>query len=392
MRKKLLWFVCLLLGAGGMAHAQRISPDFLREKSQEARVLLEQIPVKYYGSGKGKNFKPRTREIVLAAYSLERDTVETIKIETPIVQKKNSFAFTVKTPGYRVARLSGRGVTRLIFDVADASGEQMIVLDSRFMHFENKISPRDLFYAPYADSFIQESFILEGYEYLFRTVREAQNELCAANVLSRAYPGKRVCEVIPDLWFATLGLIEQTDDGEFFGRACVGHVGCDEVAVWKALVHIARNHEQAFSYSVSVDGARGFMQFMNTRRIPTYRSMRARYPEALLHEDFEKGTADMKNSIKAAACLLDFNLSLLPEAARAQFLANPKIGGAYGAAAHNGGAGSAQRLYGAVAKQPSFSWTKFKAPRRTVLRETEGFIKKYLRTWDILLDMHAWWQ
>ena len=390
MKSVIVLSLYLLFGTGKESSAQRLSPDFLREKFKEARILLEQHPARYYGSGKGKNFRPHTREIVLAVYSPVRDTVLAVRLEAPVSQKKNSFVFSVKTPGYRVERLSGRGVTRLVFDVADAAGEKMIVLDLRYLHFENRISPRDLFYAPYSDSFIQEDFILGGYDHLFRIIREAQDELCAADVQSRAYSGKRLCEVIPDMWFATLGLIEQTDNSEFFGRECVGHVGCDEVAIWKALVHIARNREQAFYYSVSEDGARGFMQFMNTRRIPTYRFVHTQYPEAFLEKDFEKGTADMKNSIKAAACLLDFNLSQLPPAVRAQFLENPKIGGAYGAAAHNGGAGSARRLYGAVAKQSSFNWSNFKAPRRTVLRETEGFIKKYIRTWDILQDIELW--
>ena len=328
-----------------------------------------------------------SRDIALAAYSQKRDAVEIIRLEVTVPQsvRDSRVILRVTTPGYFVERVSGKAVVRLVFRATDSHDEKLIILDARHLHLEQQKYPRDLFYAPFDEVFIDPTFMNEGQRELLRIISEARRELCKTIARSRAYPEMPLCEVIPDQAIASLALSEQMDDGEFFGTGCKEPT-CTMYTMAKALSHIARNHEYAFGYSISADGARGILQFMNSRRIPTYSVVRKKYPEVGLTADYEQGTANIKNSIKAAICLFDMNLAELPEDAREAFKKDPVKWSVLGAAAHNAGAGKAIRLYGELRKHKTFSEVDW--PRDTyfenaflragvVPKETIGFLKKY---------------
>ena len=385
------FFVFLLTVVASSMHSQsRIADtDFVRAKSKEARELLRQETIGYRTGGVGKKFRIVNRDIMLAAYSPVRDTIDLVHLVVDVPQPKNDFVFRVATSGYIVERLAGRGITRLMFRVVAGDGEELLVLGSRHLHLEHQTIPRDLFYAPFSDDFLdaprEDGFVNEGYKKFFSIIREAKSELCATGAKSKAYPDRLLCIVAPDQWLATLGSIEQTDDAQFFSDSC-GVPQCDRREIEKVMVHIARNGESAFGYSISADGARGLMQFMDSARIPTYRSMRKQYKDAGLTADFEHGSAEMKNSIKSAICLLDYHLTQLPSAVRELFLKDPKRGGAFVAAAHNAGFGHAKKMFTASLKN-KIDWNTFTLPPRTIPKETIGFIRKYLRTWEILHDV-----
>ena len=343
----------------GLIFFQNIDPAVLEQKSLEAREIINKESVGFKRATKSPNSRIVSRDILLAVYSLADDVIKFVRLEVAVSRsiRDTSFNFKILTPGVWVERLNGKGVTRLEFDV----GINSIVLDSRHLHLENqRKSPRDLFYFPYSDTFQDEYFTKIGFERYKNITRESQNELCATGAKSRAYKDKLLCEVFPDQWLMTLGAIEQMDDGEFFDDS--------EYAVKKFLAHVARNGENAFYYSVSVDGARGLMQFMNSRRFPTYNQMRKACPQIGLISDFELATANMKNSIKAAICLADLNLAGMPESAKNKFLRDAFAGGEVVAAAHNGGLGRA---------------LNFLRGRR-IPKETQNFVKKYKETWNIL--------
>lgn len=331
--------------------AQSINPELLEKKSIEAREILKHENVSFRRTGKGDNSKIISRDILLATYSQILDVIEIIRLEVVIPKslRDSRFNFKVVTPGFYVERVAGRGITRLEFNVGN-----LIVLDSCHLHLERqRTSPRNLCYFPYSDIFQHEYFTKNGFEKYSNIVRESQEELCKNGARSRAYPEKLICEVFPDKVFLTLGAIEQMDDREFFNNS--------EYSVKKFLAHIARNGEKAFSYSISADGARGLMQFMNSRRIASYDLVRRNYSEIEFISDYEMGTADMKNSIKAAICLADMNLAQLPRSEEEKNFEAIIV-------AHNAGLGRAKSFLRG----------------RSIPKETKNFLKKYLETRKIL--------
>ena len=348
-----------------MILAQNIDPLVLEQKSLEAREILKKESVSFKRAEKKENSRIVSRDILLALYSLVDNSIKVVRLEVmvPSSLKDTSFKFKVLTSGFNVERVAGKGITRLGFAVNDS-----IVLDSRHLHLENqRKSPRDLFYFPYSDIFQDEYFVKSELAFYKNIVRESQDELCLNGAKSKAYPQKLLCEVFPDQWLMTLGAIEQMDEGEFFANP--------KYSVNKFLAHF-RNKENAFFYSVSQDGARGLTQFMNSKRYPTYNQTRKNCPGVGLIADFELATANMKNSIKAAICFADWNLSRLPESVKVMFLQNPFVGGEAVAAAHNGGLGRA---------------LNFLRGKR-IPKETRNFIKKYNETWKILEEFKKYFE
>lgn len=337
---------------------QNIDPEILEKKSLEARELLSKESLGFQRAGKSRNSKIISRDILFAAYSRIEDKIFLVRLEIVVPKDPRDNSFNIKsiTSGFNAQRLAGRGITRFEFKVLKMGGrgtEELLVLDSRQLHLEfQRTSPRDLFYFPYSDIFQHEYFTTKGFDRYSNIIRESQEELCKIGAKSRAYPEKLLCEVFPDQVFLTLGAIEQMDDGEFFADP--------EYSVKKFLAHMARNGKDAFSYSVSMDGARGLMQFMNSKRIRTYDLVWRKYLEVGLLYNFEKGSADMKNSIKAAICLADINLAQLSKGAEKNFEAI--------IVAHNAGVGRAKRFL----------------KGRSIPKETQNFLKKYHGTLKIL--------
>ncbi len=361
--------------------SQNIDSATLEKKSIEAREILKKENVSFRRAGKAKNSRIVSRDILLAVYSQKTEMIDIIRLEVSVPKSLRDSNFNFKVVGftYGVQRIAGKGITRLEFDVfKNETLEDVIVLDSRHLHLEkNRSSPRDLFYFPYSDIFQNNYFTKNGKETYFDIISEAVEELCDTETKSLAFSDKLLCKTIPISFLTVLGAIEQTDDGEFFSNSAY--------ALKKFSTHIARNNEKAFSYSVSVDGARGLMQFMNSSKIGTYNLVRKKYPKAKLIADFEKGTADMKNSIKAALCLADMNLAGMPDGFFWLMIKNPKIGGAILSSAHNGGLARARKLY-SEHKKKKINWDKFSLSKNVLPKETENFVKKYLKTYEYFLQ------
>lgn len=388
MKRFILFLLLSCLPQAAFAATADLTAEFLAKKSQEARQILE---AKKVGSETRKG-KMVSREILLAAYSPSRDKIELVRLKVEVSASKKKFVFSVATPGYKVERLRGQGITHLAFGINDRGGEEMILLDS--LHFM-KDEKRGEFYFPYTDIFLRRESVSSGLEYFLSRVREAQARLCELGVRSRSFPDKKLCEIFPDELLAALALIEQSDDDEFNGKCPrseeVGlasriYGNCAEYSVYKVLTHIVRNEEKSFSYIASRAGARGIMQFMGSKKVPTYQTVLANYPEARLIKDFPKGATDMKNSIVAAICLLDFYMANLPEGARGEYAKNQRLGGIFPVAAYNGGPKRSARLYEALSGR-ELTIKNLKIPKRTLKKETAGYIFKYLNVWSVLDDL-----
>ncbi len=381
-----MFLLSLIFAIPAYAIERPLSPEVLIEKSLIARSMLEKEKVHTFSKKlKNKNVV-FAKEIILAVYSPSRDSITLIKLKTPIAQPRNpkEFIFSVLTPGYSVEWLQGRGPVRLAFKIIGADGEDMILLDARHLYFEKDPTygaGEETSYFPVTNDFLGKEFVYHGLDFLLSKVEDAKDELCDLNVSSRSFPGEKLCKVFPNALLMSLAFIEQIDDGEFNGGCPVDN--CSRYSASKVLAHLARNGENAFDYSVSSTGARGLMQFMNSKRIPTYNFIKNKYPDAKIIPDFMKGTRDIKNSIKAAICLLDYDLSILPEGAKQEFLVNSKIGGIFPVAAYNGGPLRAINLFKVIGNK-EIDLNNLKIPKKTLKNETRGYIQKYVTIWDVI--------
>ncbi|MDA1334946.1 MAG: hypothetical protein O2794_02950 [bacterium] len=339
------------------------------EIKRQALILLQKETVKAYGKRRvcGSH---HGREIALVAISPTTQEFEVVKIGICFRYPER---LDVLTLGYSVEWTEGRGITRFSFKIVnDATGERLILIAGKHWMHE---SQSEEIYFPYSDDILTDKIVERGANFFLRAIREAQLELCALQVKSQAYPEKRLCQVFPDELIFNIALIEQIDDEEFFGvcpDAQDVHPenqifnSCAEYSIYKALVHYAQNRERAFSFVSSRAGARGAMQFM--RR--SYHMTRFLYPDANLDADYARGMRDLNNGIKAAVCLLDYYLSLMPQGAIALFSKDPRTAGIYPIVAYNGGPSKAKCLY----------------RRNCSIRNKEslGYQAKYKAAWDII--------
>ncbi len=181
-----------------------------------------------------------------------------------------------------------------------------------------------------------------GEAFLVSTASEALKELSQERVPSVAFPGKLIGEIVPVRVLATLAVIEQTDDHAYRADqdAAINHV----------LNHYGLKREEAYRYSVSSANAIGPMQFTNRRGNGTYAIVVRSCRGANIDPDFERGATDLKNAMKAAACLFDIELSQMERSIRDVYLANMDVLGIFPVAAYNGGPRNVKKLSRVIQK------------------------------------------
>ena len=362
------------------AGEQAITPELLKQKSIEAREFLKLVPVKEFActirEGRRRH-KLKGREIALGL--LDPVSRENRYAKIGICFSSPQKTLTVLDGNLPIRWLRGRGITHFAFESSDDNAPPIVVDSKQWM----RETQRGEYYFPYTDDFLFIEFVLDGARFLLSQVRQAQEELCALNIRSRTFPLKKLCGVFPDNLVLNVALIEQIDEDEF-GNACPHEEmlpphnrifqNCAEYSVFKVLVHYARNTYDAFRYVGSRAGALCPFQFTPK----TYRDIALnKYPEATLIRDFETGARDLKNSIKAAMCLLDYELSRMPPRVHQIFLLDYRAGGLYPVVAYNGGKNRAQCLF----RQKRTGQCK---ANRSAWRETTGYIAKYQGIWYII--------
>ncbi len=154
---------------------------------------------------------------------------------------------------------------------------------------------------------------------------EAYAHLHDRGVLSRAFPGRRVVDVIPKDILRVLLLNEHIDPGEFKSA------GVTKPLVERVLTVIATNRDKAYAYSISPAGARGLVQMMPS----TYSLLLSRYTSAGLKSSFAAAVADPINAVMSQVLLCDSDW----ESIRARTDLPVERVGPYLAAAYNGGVG-----------------------------------------------------
>jgi len=318
----------------------------------EAQALLADVQLQYVFTGKGKREILRGRPVAFALWSESKMawTVAQVEIPRPPVRWRpggRPLAFTVLTPGIQAKHVKGTGAERLMFAFT-RDGEPLKVYGRKFPVFDSKLLKRKrwrevaatakpIVYLPFTEDTLDPLFVAGGRDFLLSTARQAADELRAAYVPSRAYPGKLLADIVPPEVITTLAIIEQTDDGDFRRK---GAEAFNEV-----LSQYGLKKGEAYRYSVSSAAAIGPMQFTNRRGNGTYSMVVRRCTGARIDPNFERGATNLLNAMKAAICLFDIELAQMRADIRAAYSDNMKVLGIFPVAAYNGGPRNVNKLY-----------------------------------------------
>jgi hypothetical protein len=326
--------------------------DVINDHVNEARTLLRDVELEYVFTGKGKKEVLRGRPVVFALWSEAKQawTIAHLEIPRPPIKWKpggKPLPFLMLTPGIQAQHIKGTGAERLMFAFSK-NGEPLQVYGRKFPVFDNDLltkkqwraavaTARPIVYLPFTEDTLDPQFVSGGKEYLLSTARKAIDELRRANAPSVAFPGESLADVVPAEVITTLAVIEQTDDGDFIRKK--------QDAVDEVLNHYGLKREEAFRYSVSRAAALGPMQFTNRRGNGTYAMVVRRCPEAKIDPYFERGATDLLNSMKAAICLFDLDLSQMRADIVRAYRDNKQVLGIFPVASYNGGAKNVSKLY-----------------------------------------------
>jgi hypothetical protein len=333
----------------------RARHEVIHDLVAEAQVLLRDVKLQYAFTGKGKREVLRGRPVAFALWSETKEewTIAHVEIPRPPVKWKpggRPMPFTVRTPGIQARHVKGTGAERLMFAFTK-DGEPLKVFGRKFPVFDSNLlkkkrwravaeTARPIVYLPFTEDTLDPTFVDGGKEYLLATARKAIEDLRAAQVPSKAYPGQLLADVVPPEVITTLAVIEQTDDRDYRENKAS--------AFNEVLSHYGLKKGEAYRYSVSRASAIGPMQFTNRRRNGTYSMVVRRCPGARIDPDFERGATDLLNAMKAAICLFDIELNQMRPEIRDAYHGNMKVLGIFPVAAYNGGPRNVTKLYKVV--------------------------------------------
>jgi hypothetical protein len=327
----------------------------IRDLVAEGQAQLRDVNLQYAFISKGGREVLRGRPVAFALWSdAKKDwTIAQLEIPSPPVKSKSGrgpLPFTVRTPGIEARHVNGTGAERLMFAFS-RGGEELKVYGRKFPVFDNTLIKKKrwreaaaravpIVYLPYTRDTFDPGFVTGGKDFLLTTARRALDELRSANVPSAAFPGELLADVVPAEVITTLAVIEQTDDEDFLEK---GREAFDEV-----LSQYGLKREEAYRYSVSSAKALGPMQFTNRHGNGTYSLVVRRCHGAQIDPNFERGATRLQNALKAAACLLDIELSQMNSEIRSAYRTNPEVLGIFAVAAYNGGPRNVAKLYRAL--------------------------------------------
>jgi len=261
------------------------------------------------------------REMALAILDVDGS----IKIARAI---KRDPGFEVLTPGFILSMRRENGINSDIACV-DPAGGKIVAVKYPVSNEGNRFGPGELvieaIYTPYSGEIKTEAVIKRGIDVQNGFIDKAYKHLRDRGVLSRAFPGRRVVDVIPQDILRVLLLNEHIDPGEFKGAAVT------KPLVERVLTVIGTNRDKAYAYSISPAGARGLVQMIPS----TYSLLLGRYTSAGLKSNFAAAVSDPINAVMAQVLLCDSDW----EAIRARSDLPAERVGPYLAAAYNGGVG-----------------------------------------------------
>ena len=336
MIKVAFCFLALLIGSGfGFDSRSDEHSNNLLKKIEEGRDHLKKETVQMIMGTVGTRrvrisrrvFKevPVTgivgREMALAILDADGE----IRIARAI---KRDPGFEVLTPGFILSMRRENGINSDIACV-DPPGGKVVAVKYPVSNEGNRFGPGELVieavYTPYSAEIKTEAVIKRGLDVQNGFIEKAYSHLRDRGVLSRAFPGRRVVDVIPRDILRVLLLNEHIDPGEFKGA------GLTKPLVERVLTVIATNRDKAYTYSISPAGARGLVQMIPS----TYSLLLSRYTSAGLKSNFASAVGDPINAVMAQVLLCDSDW----ESIRTRSDLPAERVGPYLAAAYNGGVG-----------------------------------------------------
>jgi hypothetical protein len=241
---------------------------------------------------------------------------------------KRDPGFEVLTPGFILSMRRENGFNSDIACV-DPPGGKVVAVKYPISNEGYRFGPGDLVieavYTPYSGEIKTEEVIKRGIEVQDGFIDKAYSHLRSRGVLSRAFPGRRVVDVIPKDILRVLLLNEHIDPGEFKSA------GVTKPLVERVLTVIATNRDKAYAYSISPAGARGLVQMIPS----TYSLLLDRYTSAGLKSNFAAAVSDPINAVMAQVLLCDSDWQAIRTVSD---LPAERVG-PYLAAAYNGGVG-----------------------------------------------------
>lgn len=261
------------------------------------------------------------REMALAIMDSEGD----IRIARGIKRDKG---LEVLTPGFALNVRRDNGINS---DIAclQPEGGKVLAVKYPISNEGNRFGPGEAvieaIYTPYSAEIKTDEVIERGIEIQTELIKRAYARLSERAVFSRAFPGRKIVDVVPQDVLTVLLMNEHIDPGYFKSA------GLAKPLVEQVLTIVATNREKAYAYSISSAGARGLVQMIPS----TYRLIAARYPSARLEPNFLVGMSDPINAIIAQVLLCDSDW----ESIKTQSDIGADRIGPYLAAAYNGGVG-----------------------------------------------------
>ena len=261
------------------------------------------------------------REMALAILDAEGN----IRVARAI---KRNPGFEVLSPDFILSMRRENGINSDIACLSPAGG-RVVAVKYPITNDRNRFGPGEsvieAVYTPYSAEIKTEDVIKRGIDVKNNFIEKAFARLRDRGVLSRAYSGKRVVDVIPKDVLRVLLINEHIDPGEFKSPEMA------KPLAEQVLTVIGTNHEKAYAYSISPAGAHGLVQMIPS----TYSLLLNKYTSAGLRSNFAEAMGDPTNAVMAQILLCDSDW----EAIRARANVAPDKIGPYLAAAYNGGVG-----------------------------------------------------
>ncbi len=183
----------------------------------------------------------------------------------------------------------------------------------------------DVVYSAYSKDLESPEIIGNGQAYVDNLIAGAYDKLDMLGAKSRAFPDKKITEVLNKQMVESLILIEHIGTTTLLGDF--------DGALRRLYTTFGLNTTKTFNYSRSSAGARGIAQFMPK----TFKSLRASRPDLGLIAYFEDAMTDHPNSILAQVAFMDIQLNVLPNEIKQRAFTDPVLIGEYLAASYNGG-------------------------------------------------------
>ncbi|MBI2099388.1 hypothetical protein HYT45_03195 [Candidatus Uhrbacteria bacterium] len=321
MRKPviLLSFVFLALIVPSSVFAEEKQWTLL-EKVRQGQELLQKYKIP-------KPSKPKKGEDRIALAALDKNTGEIEIIDISVVNKK---AAVLGDKDWKILMLNNNGVNT---EFKVISPESQLVVAMKYpvtLRNLNKKGievryPEDVVYSAYSKDLESPEILGNGQAYVDNLIAGAYNKLEALGTKSRAFPDKKITEVLNRQMVESLILIEHIGTTTLLGDF--------DGALRRLYTTFGLNTTNTFNYSRSSAGARGIAQFMPK----TYKSLRASRPDLGLIAYFEDAMTDHPNSILAQVAFMDIQLNVLPNNIKERAFADPVLIGEYLAASYNGG-------------------------------------------------------